>query len=235
MRTRPVALSLLLWALIPLTTTTSARAEGYLKAVETAVGIAKNMWDLGASLMPSAGDYGIYTAQFYPERYRDLIETYDHGSLTSKKRNNWRDPIDGSSKYLTETWSTSGTQVSDMAFLHDWGNCTWTCSSSANPKQFEINGSRTSIQISTYRVKTILIKAPDSAKNLVDPIPVTVLWNVEFPAPTGCGRTQKVQTVLVNTVASLSPSSGVLLNFPTAGAFNVDGPRTFIMARTDPK
>ena len=235
MRTRPLALSLLLWALIPLTTTTPARAEAFWKSVETAVGIAKTMWELGCSLIPNAADYGIYSAQFYPERYCDLTESYDHGSLTSVKRNNWRDPIDGSSRYLTETWTKFGKQSTEAAFIHGWGNCTWSCSASTDPKLFEVSGTRTSIQISTYRVKTILIKPPASAKNLIDPVPVTVMWSVEFPASTGCGRTEKVETVLVNTVASISPTAGVLLNFPTAGAFNVDGPRTYLMAQTDPK
>ena len=149
MHRRSLTLSLLLWISLPLITTPNVRAEAFWKAVETAAGVAKTMWDLGSSLIPNAADYGIYGAQFYPERYADQTESYDHSTLTTVKRNNWRDPIDGSSRYLTETFSKSGKQTSEAAFIHGWGNCTWTCSASTDPKAFEVNGTRTTIQIST--------------------------------------------------------------------------------------
>lgn len=235
MHRRSFTLSLLLWIAIPLITTSAARAESYWVFVEKAAGVVKILYELGSSVVNKASDYGIYTTDYRLERYSDLVETWDHGSPSSVLRSHWRDSVDGSSRYITFNYDRFQTNTTALPFEHSWGSCSWTCSYTTNPAAFVVNGRRFSVVATTYRVFSVLLKAPTSPALLIDPIPLTVVWSAVIHSSTKCGGELDLGGKTFQSSGFLSANRSPLLSYPIVQGLSSDGPRLFLQAKTDQK
>ena len=119
-------------------------------------------------------------------------------------------------------------------FPHAFGNCSWTCSYSSDPSSFLANGRRTTIFPTQYRVRSTLLTASKSIKDLIDPIPVTVVWFYEVPNPNGCGTVDVTGSKSIETAAYTDLNRCPLLTFPATG-MSKGGPTLLLSVRTDVK
>ncbi len=221
---------------IPCTSSSLQANTAYWGYVAAAAGIAKDLWELGSSIVAKSSDYGIYSLGYRLERYSDLVDSFDHNSKSSVLRVHWRDKVDGSSKYLITSTDKYSTSTTSTAFEHlAGGSCTWTCSFLSDPALFAVSGRQVTVTATQYRVFAVLQKAPSSASKLINPIPATVVWNYRVPSATLCGTPVDIGNKYVDISANLSPDQSPLLSYPVVQGLSSSEPSLYLRALTDVK